>query len=240
MEASPSPTEETPRRRKREAEEAGRNETVARIWFRIVQITLGTIYMAFCSLRATGRQHIPRSGGGLIVANHLSHWDVFMIGFVAPRTLNYVARSTLFIPVLGTLIKSVGGFPIQREGIGAQGIKETLKRVKAGGLVVLFPEGTRSRDGELAPLKSGIAMLAAKTKVPVIPASIAGTYEGWPRWHRFPRMFPVRVVFGEPISVEQVRTLDPDALTALIEQRIRDGIAQARASLRSDLNLDAN
>ncbi len=237
MEASPTPTEVRPSRRKREAEEPGRNETIAAIWFRIVQLTLGTIYMSFCSLRATGRQHIPRTGAGLIVANHLSHWDVFMIGFVAPRTLNYVARSTLFIPILGTLIRSVGGFPIQREGIGAQGIKETLKRVRAGGLVVLFPEGTRSRDGELAPLKSGIAMLAAKTKVPVIPAAIAGTYEGWPRWHRFPRMFPVRVVFGQPITVDEIRTLSPEELTALIERRIRDGIAEARASLRSDLNL---
>src|SRR5439155_2031754 len=131
--------------------------------------------------RATRRRNVSRSGGAILVSNHLSHLDVFALGLSFPRPLNYVARSTLFFPPLGALIRSVGGFPIQREGMGAQGLKETLRRLRAGGIVTLFPEGTRSRDGELGPLKSGIAVLASRARVPIIPAALAGTFEAWPR-----------------------------------------------------------
>ena len=110
----------------------------------------------------------------------------FFWGFRLRRPLNYVARSTLFVSLVGTFIRSVGGFPIQREGIGASGMKETLKRLKAGGIVALFPEGTRSPDGELGPLKPGIAVLAARVGVPVVPAGLAGLYESWPRCARLP------------------------------------------------------
>ena len=100
--------------------------------------------------RATGQGNVPRSGGVLLVCNHLSFLDVFMVGIPLERPLNYVARSTLFLPVLGPLIRSVGGFPIQREGIGASGMKETIRRLRAGGIVTLFPEGTRSpTDGSV-------------------------------------------------------------------------------------------
>ena len=78
-------------------------------------------------------------------------------------------------------MRSVGAFPIQREGIGASGMKETLRRLRAGGIVTLFPEGTRSPDGELGPLKSGIAVLVTRAGVPVVPVGLAGMFEVWPR-----------------------------------------------------------
>ena len=97
-----------------------------------------------------------------------------------------MARSTLFFPVLGFLLRSVKAFPIQREGMGASGMKETLRQLRSGGIVTLFPEGTRSRDGKLAPLKSGIAVLVSRAGVPVVPAGIAGTYQAWPRSRLLP------------------------------------------------------
>src|SRR4051794_22720171 len=157
------------------------------LWYRIVQYLTATLALVLLRWRATGRRHLPESGGVLLVSNHLSHLDVFILGIPLRRPLNYVARSTLFFPPLGALIRSVGGFPIQREGMGAQGLKETLRRIRKGGIVVLFPEGTRSRDGELGELKSGIAVLAARASVPVVPAAIAGTFEAWPRTRKFPR-----------------------------------------------------
>ena len=136
----------------------------------------------------------------MLVSNHLSHLDVLVLGILLERPLNYVARSTLFFFPLGRFIRSLGAFPIQRDGIGAQGLKETLRRLKAGGIVTLFPEGTRTPDGELGEMKSGIAMLAAKAKVPILPAAIAGTFEAWPRSRSFPVPHPIRVHFGQPIS----------------------------------------
>ncbi len=93
------------------------------LWYRFVRYSVTCLLAATGGVRASGVRNIPRSGGALLVSNHLSYLDVFVLGLPSPRMLNYVARSTLFLPVLGALIRSVGGFPIQREGMGASGLK---------------------------------------------------------------------------------------------------------------------
>jgi 1-acyl-sn-glycerol-3-phosphate acyltransferase len=205
------------------------------LWYRTVQGVFGVLFAAMGGIRATGRENLPSTGGALLVSNHLSHLDVFVLGIPLERPLNYVARSTLFFPPLGFFIRSVGGFPIQREGMGAQGLKETLKRIRRGGIVVLFPEGTRSRDGELAALKAGIAVLAARSRVPVVPAGIAGTYEAWPRNRRLPRPHPLRIHFGQPIFPEELKKLDGGAVTALIRTRMIECQRIARLGLARDM-----
>jgi 1-acyl-sn-glycerol-3-phosphate acyltransferase len=206
------------------------------LWYRIVQYASGTLAAALLRWRATGRRNLPDSGGVLLVSNHLSYLDVFVLGMAVPRPLNYVARSTLFLPILGPLIRSVGGFPIQREGIGVSGMKETLRRLRAGGIVTLFPEGTRSRDGALGPLKPGIASLVARAGVPVVPTGLAGTFEVWPRASRAPRLHPIRVHFGPPIRPGELAGLDTQAVTALIRDRLQQSRAQAWRGLQKDLS----
>jgi len=208
---------------------------LAMAWYRVVQVTVATLLASVTGIRVTGRNHLPKQGGALLVSNHLSHLDVFILGIPLSRPLNYVARSTLFLPILGSLIRSVGGFPIQRDGIGAQGLKETLKRLKKGGIVVLFPEGTRSRDGELGELKSGISVLAARARVAVVPAGIAGTFEAWPRSRPFPRPHPIRIHYGPAIRPEEFEGLDTDAVTALIRSRILECLEIARTGLQRDM-----
>jgi 1-acyl-sn-glycerol-3-phosphate acyltransferase len=185
--------------------------------------------------RATGQRNIPASGGVLLVCNHVSFFDVFFVGIPLRRPLNYVARSTLFVPVLGWFIRSLGGFPIQREGIGASGMKETLRRLRAGGIVALFPEGTRSHDGQLGPLKPGIAALAARVGVPVVPAALAGMFEIWPRSRLFPVLHPLRVHYGVPILPDEFAGLDTASVTALIRARMRESHSEACRALRADL-----
>jgi 1-acyl-sn-glycerol-3-phosphate acyltransferase len=205
------------------------------IWYRIVQYLLATLAAATLRWRATGRRNVPESGGVLLISNHLSYLDVFFLGIPLRRPLNYVARSTLFVPVLASLMRSVGGFPIQREGIGASGLKETLRRLRAGGIVTLFPEGTRSADGELGPLKSGIAVLVSRTHVPVVPVGLAGTFEVWPRSRRLPVPHPIRIHYGPPIFPEDLSGLEMKAITDLIEQRLQESRLEAWRGLRSDL-----
>jgi 1-acyl-sn-glycerol-3-phosphate acyltransferase len=207
----------------------------ALVWYRIVRFAVGTLLAATGGLRASGRENIPTTGGALLISNHLSYLDVFVLGIPVPRPLNYVARSTLFLPVLGALIRSVGGFPIQREGMGASGLKETLRRVRNGGIVVLFPEGTRSRDGALGPIKPGIAVLATRARVPIVPAGVAGTFEAWPRGRRFPWPSPIRVHYGPAITPEELIGLAPEAVVSLIQTRLLAAQQVARSALRRDL-----
>lgn len=207
---------------------------LSRLWYQFVRQLAFLAFTISGGIRGGGRGNIPRSGGVLLVSNHLSYLDVFVLGIGANRPLNYVARSTLFFPPLGALIRSVGGFPIQREGMGASGLKETLRRLRNGGVVILFPEGTRSLDGRLAELKSGIAVIASRAKVPILPAGVAGTFESWPRNCFFPRSHPVRVEFGPPILPEDLKGLSTEAITSLIHDRIELCHQEANRGLDRD------
>ncbi len=205
------------------------------IWYQLVKYLIGTLGLVIFGWRATGQRNMPRSGGVLLVSNHLSFLDVFFIGVPLGRPLNFVARSTLFVPILGFLMRSVGSFPIQREGIGASGVKETLRRLRAGGIVTLFPEGTRSVDGQLAPLKPGIAVLVTRTGVPVVPVGLAGTFEIWPRSRRVPIPHPIRIHYGPPIFPEDMAGMESEAITAMI----RDRLEECRRIAWSGLHRDA-
>ncbi len=216
--------------------QSGRDRSFGSLaWYRFVQFVMGTIAAVLLRWRATGHEHVPESGGVLLVSNHLSYLDVVFLGVPLRRPLNFVARSTLFVPVLGAFIRSVGAFPIQREGIGASGMKETLRRLRAGGIVTLFPEGTRSPDGELGPLKAGIAVLVTRAGVPVVPAGLAGTFEIWPRSRLIPVPHPIRVHFGRPILPEDLAGMETEAITSLIRERLRECRLEARRGLRRDL-----
>lgn len=207
---------------------------LALAWYRLVQLLASLIFFILGGLRASGRENVPKGGGAILVSNHLSHLDVFALGLTMPRPLNYVARSTLFVPVLGPFIRSVGGFPIQREGMGASGVKETIRRVRGGGIALLFPEGTRSPDGEVGELKPGIAAVVGRLRVPIIPAAVAGTFEMLPRSSRLPRPHPIRVHYGPPITPEQLDGLDPEAIVSLIRDRLLDSQVEARRRLAED------
>ncbi|MFO0907218.1 MAG: lysophospholipid acyltransferase family protein [Isosphaeraceae bacterium] len=209
-----------------------------RIWYELIRC-LGLLWFSCCGgLRATGREHIPRSGGALLISNHASYLDVFVLGIPVPRTLNYVARSTLFLPILRTLIYSVGGFPIQREGMGASGLKETLRRLRNGGMVLLFPEGTRCRDGRLGELKPGIAVLAERARVPIVPAAVAGTFEAWPRSQLLPSTHAIRIHYGPPIPPEEIAGLPAESITALLHDRLALCHAEALRALARDLQIE--
>jgi 1-acyl-sn-glycerol-3-phosphate acyltransferase len=228
-EADPSPTVVRARR----APPPRDRSWLALAWYGVVRFMTLLLFAVSGGIRASGRTNLPRTGGVLLVSNHLSYLDVFVLGIPLPRPLNYVARSSLFVPGLAFLIRSVGGFAIQREGMGAQGLKETLARLRSGGIVTLFPEGTRSRDGELGPLKPGIAVLASRARVPILPAGVAGTFEAWPRGRLLPVGHAIWIHYGLPILPEQAAALAPEALTGLIRERILQCQTEARRHLET-------
>jgi len=173
-------------------------------------------------LRISGQTRIPRDGAVLIVSNHQSHLDPPLVGICCRRRLNFMARETLFaFKPFGWLIRSLDAFPIDREGTGLAGVKETLRRLKRGEMVLVFPEGTRTRDGEIAPFRPGFATLAVRGRAAIQPVAIEGAFDAWPRWNRFPGPGRIHIHFGCPLKPEEIEHLDERDLIAEAECRVR-------------------
>jgi 1-acyl-sn-glycerol-3-phosphate acyltransferase len=135
--------------------------------------------------------------------------------------MNYLARDTLFrVPGLKQLIAFLDAIAIDREGGGLAGLKETLRRLKAGELVLIFPEGTRTSDGELAPLKPGFLAVARRSRVPLVPVGIDGAYQAWPRSARLPKLGRLAVVIGPPLTAEEVAQMPDEGLLAELKRRM--------------------
>jgi len=196
--------------------------TLARAMCRLVGVTMFQV-------RCTGHEHVPSEGGVLVCSNHQSYLDPILVGLGFTRHSNYLARDTLFrFGPFGWLIGFVNAIPIDREGGGIRGLKETLKRLKSGEMVLIFPEGTRSRDGNISPVKPGFLVLARRSRVRLLPVALDGAFDAWPRHALLPRPSVIRVCIGEPISPDFAATLNDDQLLAEVESRIRACHAEAR------------
>ncbi len=129
-----------------------------RISFSIARVVARLIATMMFHVRCRGREHWPRTGGAIVCANHQSYFDPVLVGLSCDRPLNYVARQSLFkFAPFRWLINWYGAIPIEREGLGIGGLKEMLRRLKREELVLMFPEGTRTVDGEVGRLHPGIA-----------------------------------------------------------------------------------
>jgi 1-acyl-sn-glycerol-3-phosphate acyltransferase len=202
---------------------------ISRLWYEFLHKGVTLAGMLAYGTRYSGRENIPRSGAVLVVSNHQSHLDPPLVGAGCPRRMNYLARATLFrFAPFRWLITSVGAIPIDRDGLGLNGIKESLRHLKRGEMVLIFPEGTRTRDGEVADFRPGFTVLAARTKAWILPVAIEGAFAAWPRWRKFPGLGTVRVHYGEPIPPEEVAARDERELVAEVQRRVRACHAQLR------------
>jgi len=160
---------------------------------------IGWVFLGISAGRVTGREHVPMTGGFIFAANHTSHFDPPLLAIASPRQLTYLAKIELFrIPLLGALIRNLGAFPVNRGGRDTRAIDTAAAYLRAGHALAMFPEGTRSLDGRLGPVKSGAARLAIKAHVPIVPVNIRGSFEAWPK-HGVPRPHPVTIRIGSPL-----------------------------------------
>jgi 1-acyl-sn-glycerol-3-phosphate acyltransferase len=204
-----------------------------RLGYNALRVLARLVGVLVFGLRVAGREHWPTEGGGLVCANHQSFFDPPLVGLTCDRRMNYLARDSLFrVPGLKQLIAFLDAIPIDREGGGLAGLKETLKRLKAGELVLIFPEGTRTHDGEVGSLKPGFIAVARRSKVPLVPVGIDGAYQAWPRTSKFPRLSRLAVVIGPAIEPADVAVMSDEDLLAELEQRILNCHSTAR-ELRS-------
>lgn len=159
--------------------------------------------------RVQGVEHVPLTGGALIVANHQSVLDIPLIARAAHRRhLTFVARSTLAgSRVLAFILDRCQAILIDRDRGDRVALTSMIERLEAGALVVIFPEGKRSRDGELGIPKKGALLAARRAGVPIVPCAVDGSFRAMPPGARFPRPTRIRVSFGGPVS-----SADRDAL----------------------------
>jgi 1-acyl-sn-glycerol-3-phosphate acyltransferase len=156
--------------------------------------------------RVYNAERVPESGPVILAANHTSFIDPPLVGAGLKRDINYLARESLFrFPGIGALLRSWNSVPVDREGGGAAGLRAILDRLLDGGAIILFPEGTRSRDGKLQAARSGIGLTVIKSNAAVVPVRVFGTYEAYGRHHGFPRPKHVAVKYGEPMRFEALR-----------------------------------
>jgi 1-acyl-sn-glycerol-3-phosphate acyltransferase len=156
---------------------------------------------AFWDFRAEGVDNVPLQGGAILACTHQSHLDPVLVTAPLPRRVGYVARSTLFgNRWFAALIGHLGALAFDRESTGTDDLRLVIDELEGGRALVFFPEGTRSPDGEIGRLKPGIAILARRARVPVVPVAIEGTFRCWPRHRKVFRPGKVRVLYGEPVE----------------------------------------
>jgi len=189
--------------------------------YRWCRVGAQILFTGLCRGRVFGVRNVPTTGGVLLVSNHQSFLDPVLATLAIPRECHYLARDTLFaIPELRRIIEYFNAFPVKRGTADLGAIKETLRRLRAGHVVLTFPEGTRTTDGSIGPMRPGVVLLARKAQVPIVPTLILGAFEAWPRTARLPRPHPVLVAYDAPVWPHRHPEWDDDACVAHVRGRV--------------------
>lgn len=149
----------------------------------IVRAIVWFVSLFYFRFRSYGSENVPGTGGCILTPNHVSFLDPPMVGIgMRHRVVHFMARDNLFdVPVLGWWYRKIGTIAIDRTKGDLAALRTALNGLKRGEVVCLFPEGTRSLDGELQQPKGGVGFLIAKAGVPVVPVYVDGTYRAWPK-----------------------------------------------------------
>jgi len=171
--------------------------------------------------RVVGRDNVPGSSGAVIAPNHVSYLDPPAMGGALPRRAYSFAKKELFeIPIFGWIIRKCYAFPVDREISDIAAFRHAIRLLQAGELLLVFPEGRRSADGELEQGKVGAALIASRAGVPIIPCALHGTDRVLPRGAWYLHRGIVQVSFGEPITFDKFEShrLNKEQLQKVTEQ----------------------
>lgn len=172
-------------------------------WF--CRFLCGVLVKYYLRLSVKGRENLHKVKGGAIYAvNHTSYLDPMIAGVASDRVVYYMARKSLYRhKYFGALLRRVNTVPLDRDSADLKALRQMMKLLKEGNLVLMFPEGTRSLDGNFLPARPGVGLMALRMKVPVIPAYVKGSHDSLPKHAKFPRFVKVGIIIGEPIYFDK-------------------------------------
>ncbi len=184
-------------------------------------------FFIFYRHRVSGLENVPE-GAVIIAPNHVSYYDPPIVAVSLPEEVYFLAGDWLFKSrILGPMLRCLNTYPVSGSASDLASFKIICQLLKEGKKVTIFPEGSRTYDGELLPLQPGVAMLALRCQCPIIPVYITGAFEAFPRQRRYPKLWGRTVcIFGKPIWPENYAGLDKKsaqiAMTADLEKALKE------------------
>ncbi len=179
--------------------------------YTIIKTIFFILFKIFWKIEITGSDNIPKKGSLIVAPNHVSYLDPVIVGISMKRKVHFIAKKEVFSTVLGNLFfRQLNAFPVDRDKIDMAALKNALNLLQQGEILGIFPEGTRSMNGELKEFKLGIIKIAMKAGAPILPVGIIGVHKIYPRGKKFPTLFKHKIIvrFGSPISFSTQKTKD--------------------------------
>ncbi len=202
-----------------------------KIFYSLIYYFARAFMCSYGQLEVAGTENIPLTGGCLFAANHQSFMDPPLIGSCISKEMYFLARGSLSDnPILKVILPHCNVIPVSKSGNDVAAFKKMFKVLKSNGSILLFPEGTRSKDGNLLPAKGGAGLIACKTRVPVVPVRVFGAHEIMPKGSYLLNRGPLQVVFEKPIFAEEYdpaanKSLEPKERFLYASRYIMDKIA---------------
>lgn len=205
------------------------SDTSLSFLYRVVVFFTWIFFKIFYRHQIYGLHHIYKEAG-IIAANHTSFYDPPILAISWPQEVHFLARESLFkYALFGSFIRKLNSHPVQGDTSNIRAFKEIQELLASGKKVILFPEGTRAYEDQLAELKSGVAFLVLRSKTTVIPAYIHGTFSIWNRERKFPKLWgKTACVFGNPISYEKFEGLDKKQAQNALTKNLAESIQSLR------------
>ncbi|MCC5474187.1 lysophospholipid acyltransferase family protein [Streptomyces sp. NPDC059680] len=187
-------------------------------YYLLKYVLLGPLLRLFFRPRIEGLENVPDSGPAIVAGNHLSFSDHFLMPAMLRRRITFLAKAEYFTGpglkgrLTAFFFRSAGQIPVDRSGkdAGQAAIREGLKVLRRGELLGIYPEGTRSHDGRLYKGKVGVAVMALKAGVPVVPCAMIGTFEAQPPGKVIPHIRPVTIRFGKPLDFSRYAGMEQE------------------------------
>lgn len=184
------------------------------MFYSFLKIVIYIFAKLFLRLEVTGKENIPQNGPVVIASNHLSLLDPPIIGVAATRKIHFMAKQELFVPILGSIYRTLGAFPVRRGAADRNAIKYGIDLLLAEKVLAIFPEGTRSKNGQLGKAAPGALMMAGKARAIIVPTAVSGT-----NLRSSGRLWPkVKVKFGKPIYFLEDESVTKDVITRMTDQ----------------------